>query len=481
MVRGRRNVRQRRACRATRSNNRDSSPNDSETNTVVNAAAENDRQTDVQGILRLLQNMSGRELQRVIRGLGDLCRNPGPAVTPAPAANKIRRPATLQIPKYEDKPPGTEGFISVELFLRTVRRETRVGDYDDSDRIMIARDHILGHARVKFDNHNLIEEPSWARFEERMKEVFAIPPAEIRQKLHSLMFFHKTGEQLAQFVERLSSELNNYDPDGDMDDEEKLPHLKRILRIALPQEMRYPLNAARTCRALTEAIIDYADGQTQIRLTVADIEKEKEEMGSTGERKSQTSTVAAAGVSRFSHTSRNDIGEEEGSRETQGYSSRGRHQRTRGRGTGRGRGGVRHPRCNGCGGNHVRATCTRSLNAVCYNCGIMGHLAVVCRKNARGAADPFSAATRNVGATAPPQQSWAAAPRYPPHTHRPWAPPQPLAAPQQRPIAPPLRQAAPAPAVAAAPLQWAIPGPFPWQQQQQQQPALPPTEEQEQQ
>ena len=342
----------------------------------ANARVNADSDSDVEDLTRQLHTLSDNSIQRVIRSLNAAGRLPGPAAAPvAVTIPRNRRPTSLQIPIFEDRQPGTEGFVSVELFLRTVKRETRIGDYDDLERVLIARDHVRGHARIKFDNANLLDAASWQDFEEGMKDVFSIPAAVISDKLHELVFLRKTGESLSHFIERLSSELNNYSGNGDMGDEEKLPHLKRILRAALPQEMRLSLKAARTCRALIEDVVAHADGQPQLRLTEVDIANEKEE------RKNQTPAVAAATATTSAPTRRYNEEDEEGSTNL----PRGRSQPTRGRGTGRARAGMKLYRCDGCGGNHARSTCNRSRNAICYNCGTLGHLAVVCRKNARAA------------------------------------------------------------------------------------------------
>ena len=192
-----------------------------------------------------------------------------------------------------------------------MHRETRVSDYDDVERIMIARDYVEGPARAQFENHNLIDETSWDSFEDKMKELFAIPRTQIVDKLHSLVFYRKPGEQLGPFISRLCGELNNYSPDGEMPDAEKVPHLKRILRTALPPEMRYPLKAVATSRALVEEVISYADSQPQLRLTEADIAREKEETTTREDRRNQLSTVAAAAVNKPTPSRRHDDGGEE--------------------------------------------------------------------------------------------------------------------------------------------------------------------------
>ena len=429
------------------------------------ANARNIDPDDIAAVRQLLQNMSQQNIQILMQEFLGTGQNSTPVAAPVSvAAPRPSRPASLQIPLYEGKRPGTEGFLSIELFLRTVYRETRVGNYTDAERIMITRDHIRGHARTRCDNAHLLDEATWESFVARTKEVFSVQRAEIADKLHNLILLRKPGESLDHYMERISAELNNYSAQGDMPDEEKLPHMKRILRAALPQEMRYPLTKTFSkCEELRDEVIGFAEGLPQLRLTDADIAREKEEMLSR-DRKPQPPSVAAAAINNSVPSYRyDDAHSENPSVQEQRYQQAGE------RGTGRGRRGAKFFRCNGCGGGgHARSTCIRSYNATCYNCGTLGHLAVVCRKNSRSATEPFPVATPNFITAPPRQRPWTPSqyqPVRPPHM----APPPQFRAPQLRPPAPIRPQAAPNPAVAAAPIQWANQGTFPWQQQQQQQ------------
>ena len=423
------------------------------------ANARNIDPDDIAAVRQLLKNMSQQNFQILMQEFLGTGQNSTPVVAPVSvAAPRPSRPASLQIPLYEGKRPGTEGFLSIELFLRTVYRETKVGNYTDAERIMIARDHIRGHARTRCDNAHLLEETTWNSFVARTKAVFSVPRAEIADKLHNLILLRKPGESLDQYIERICAELNNYSPDGDMPDEEKLPHMKRILRAALPQEMRYPLTKTFSrCEELRDEVTGFAEGLPQLRLTDADIAREKEGMTSRGDRKNQPLSVAAAAINNSVPNYRYDDAHSENPSVQEP-----RYQQARGKG----RGSVKFFRCNGCSGGHARSTCTRSRNATCYNCGTLGHLAIVCRKNARSATEPSPMATPNFTTAPPRQRPWTPS-QYQPARQPHMALPQQFRAPQLRPPAPIRPQAAPNPAVAAAPIQWANPESFPWQQQQQ--------------
>ena len=453
----------------------DSSDEEIQTDTVNTAP---DRRTNIQRILQQLQGEceSERGYAEVLRQFLQIDTGQRTITAPVAAAGRGRRPSTFQIPIYESKPPGKEGFISIELFLKTVHRETRVGDFEDAERIMIARDHIRGAARIMFDNANLLEETRWSRFDEKMKEIFAIPRDKLVEKLHELMIYRKSGEPLRDYIGRISSELNNYSPTGDMPDEEKVIHMKRILRTTLPKEMRFPLELAQNYDNLITFLLAYAAGQTTARLTEEDIEKEKEEITQKGVRKDipTPSAVAAAGVSKSLQASKDDDNEggwgppanqreaqTTGSRETPGFSSRGRSYRGRGRGT------PRHLYCDGCGGNHARTTCLRSRHVTCYHCGTVGHFSFVCRKNGPRATEPFPVAASNSMAGTNQQRPWAPTQHYQTPIQYPMAPSHAYRAPMLRPPAPFQRPSAPAHAVAAAPMQWASQGTFPWEEQQQ--------------
>ena len=452
------------------------------------------RQDRVRELLQELRDECGGDYHTILNnevGQSDSGQTPRAALVTD--VGRYRRPSTLQIPLFLARPPGKEGFISVELFLKTVRRETRIGNFQDAERIMITRDHLRGPARIKFDNTDMVEETDWATFETRMKETFGIPHEKMFEKLHELMIHRKAGEPLSDYMERIGSELNNYSDTGDMPNADKVVHLKRILRTTLPREMRFPLEMGTNYDDLVACVLAYAEGQTQVRLTAEDIEREKEE---TAPRNLRGAATAAAAVSTYVPDNKKEEDEEvppgsqprdqaRGSRETQGSSFR--------RTSHRGRGAPKYTQCDGCGGNHHKSVCRRSRNVTCFKCGMTGHFSFVCRKNGLRATESFPVATPNSMSRSLQQRPWAPIHRYPMSTFRPaapphtgmmappqysMAPPHVHRAPTPRPLAPTQRPSAPAPAVAAAPMQWMSQGTFPWAQQQH---SLSPPEEQQQQ
>ena len=475
--------------------NRDSTSIDNE------ERRENLREQNIKDLMEKLQQECGDDYFHVLKNEYDrqkpvvspnqLQRHSTPRYLPEPIKiiSTSRRPSSMQIPVFEGKQPGKPGYVSVEVFLRSVHLETRIGDFTDPERILLARDYIRGAARNKFDNHQLLNATSWNHFESKMLDVFGISQDEMLTHLHLLTPYRKIDEPLCEYIDRISVDLNNYSPSGEMPDHEKVHHLRRILKITLPQELKTPLLIERTYDDLVRGVLAYAEGQTQARLTEADIMRERETglqptvsaaTMSTREREnvpinaSSPSSVAAIGGG--SRTEKNTEGKEKeetcehaacctrhqlsGNRGTHGSSSRGRNYNSRGRSFASGKN--RNNQCAGCGGNHPRSTCVKSQNATCYHCGIRGHLSFVCRKNGYRATDPFPVATSTPVVGAPPA---------PQHRFR--APP----APQYRFHAPPSGQM---PAVAAAPTHVLPQGTFPWvgrpqmpnfreQQQQQQQ------------
>ena len=394
---------------------------------------------DVQFHLNKLREICGTNYVNVMQSETERQTNATrPQLTSAPShhAPQIRyihtpkRPTAMQIPVFEGKQPGKPGYISVEVFLRAVEQETKIGDFSDAERILLAREYVRGAARNKFDNHRLLDFTDWRRFQDEMLYVYGHSPDEMLTHLHLLTPYRKVGELLCEYIDRISIDLNNYSPTGEMPDHEKVHHLRRILKITLPQELKTPLLISRTYSELVRNVLAYAEGQTQARLTEADIMKEKEiglqsTVAATAtkrerereEESSATSTPAVAAISGRSQTDRYAEG--------QGNNNYGRHQPPRGRGThgtpyrgrsyyapGRGRGAARgggrgnviNP-CAGCGGNHLRNTCTKSHNVMCYHCGIWGHFSYVCRKNVPWATDSFPVATSttSMGAPSAPQ------------------------------------------------------------------------------
>ena len=195
------------------------------------------------------------------------------------------RQRMAEIPTFEGKKPGLTGYISVEVFLRAVRQETEDPEWNDKERVLLARQHMRGMPRTRFDDRKMAN-MSWDQFEREMRALYSITDAERKAYLYMYVPHRKPGEHLDSYFDRISVALDNYASDGVMLEEERLDHLRRILKVTLPDELKVPLITQHTYGALVRGILTYAEACPQVKLRPQDIEKENEML-------SYTQTVSA--------------------------------------------------------------------------------------------------------------------------------------------------------------------------------------------
>ena len=265
--------------------------------------------------LRTLRQACGEQYSQILRnecqglGIPQAQSTPRPPQTgnPAPAPGNpvplqpAQQPIILRmqrdkmyadIPIFEGRQPGLEGYVSVEVFLRAIRQETSEGQWSDREKILLARQHMRGSARSRFDNRNLASLPTWIEFEAQMNLLYGLSDDERAAHLYLFVPYRKTGEQLASYIDRVANELNNYAKSGEMQEMEKTNHLRRIFKVTLPEELRVPLLTKHTYTAMVKGILAYAEACPAVRLRPRDISKE-DEIG-TNRR-----TVATAAVSNL--------------------------------------------------------------------------------------------------------------------------------------------------------------------------------------
>ena len=352
-----------------------------------------------------------------------------PPVQP-PAVLTTKLPPTGEIKKFNGDPPGLTGGLSIEVYLKRIESETPSNQWTEPQRILLARNNVIGSAKTRCEARNVNQYITWEEYKAEMLECFTLNLIDREQYLAEYIPQRKKGELLPAFIDRIAEDLDSLSKTGTMPEAEKISNIRRLLYHALPRQLHCDMPDVDSTLEYSRALARRAERFPYLKLTRADIWKEISEtapwtpMPATktpsplsptppaSEKEKQTVAATSAATPPTPAAPNKTTQKKAKDRPAKGNNSNASNDR----------------KCAGCGRTgHYRSDC-RAQTATCYFCGVPGHLSSVCRqkqkKNFNSPSDKKSTGRNNQNSRWQTTHPSNFSPRYPMQQFAPQIQPQ---------------------------------------------------------